>query len=556
MVRLDQLHGSGRIYLTQMGTHKEPYSLNNLADWLRTKYRLDVQILPPMKLDAAAWNPTRNQYVAEMLYEQLKREHPSLAADPNAYLIGFTDADMFSVENDWKFSHTQRDRKRAAVISAARLQDTFLEKLGNNPHGPIVDLDERLRRFLLKDIAMLYWHLPLNDNPSSLLQRFLPPDLPTEDIYVADLKPAEGKWGRAEDEPCVVLRYSPKDGIGPIAGDLIQSCPHKEYPAHDESQESFVLSLRYGILLDRHTDFYLPDSIPIEFERVTREGWKGPMGFGISGIHTYDKFLASTNDNMQTLQVVQPEGNGLVLRREPRWLPAWSFVKVPALAFVHYVDTDFSGSYYAMHWYLTPFENFSLARYDGEVETYLPCDNNTICYETGYRNRDGKELVFQRDAQRRLTKLTSPSGQWIGLSYGPMNHISEIADSHGRTVTYGYDDRNRLVTVTYPTGEIYSYTYDDSQRLLTFSVAADANSAPQLILRNFYRHGRLVRQELAGGRVYHYIYDPPAADANNVDSALVTTSEGEAFKVRFAGALSAIWQEPSPRPDSTREPAN
>ncbi len=536
VVSLDQLHGNGRIYLAQMGPHKAPYSLDKLAEWLRSKYHLDVQILPPMKLDHAAWNPTRKQYVAEMLCEQLKREHPDLAADPNAYLIGLTDADMFSAEYSWKFSHTQRDSKRAAVISAARLQDSFFDQLGVSAQVPVENLEARLRRFLLKDIARLYWRLPVNENPSSLLQRFLPPDLPTEDIRVADLDPGRGKWGRAEGDPCVVLRYTPKEGIRPTSGDLIQTCPDKDFPVHDESPETFVLSLRYGVLLDRHTDFYLPDSAPIEFERVTREGWRSPIAFGVSGIHNYDKYLAS-HDDMAHIQVIQPEGNWLLLRRDPRWLPVLDLVK--------YVDTNYSGNYYELRHHLTPFENFSLTRYDGQVETYLPCDDKVLCYETGYRNRDGKELVFKRDAQRRLTRLTSPAGEWISLSYGPTNHITEITDSRGRKVEYGYDDRNRLVTVTYPSGEIYSYTYDDSQRLLTFSVAGDANSIPQLVLRNYYRGGRLAKQELAGGRVYHYTYDPPEADAENVDSALVTTNDGTTFKVRFGGDISTVWELPS-----------
>ena len=138
-----------------------------------------------------------------------------------------------------------------------------------------------------------------------------------------------------------------------------------------------------------------------------------------------------------------------------------------------------------------------------------------------------------------------------------LNHISEIIDSQGRKVRYGYDDRNRLVTVSYPSGKIYSYTYDDSQHLLTFSVATDANSAPQLILRNYYRYGRLVKQELAGGHVYHYTYDPPMADADDVGSALVSSSEGVTFRVSFQRAESNVRELPSPSgPDSAENSPN
>ena len=46
VARLDELKGNGRVYLVQVGEHKDPYSLEDLAQWLRTKYALDVRILP------------------------------------------------------------------------------------------------------------------------------------------------------------------------------------------------------------------------------------------------------------------------------------------------------------------------------------------------------------------------------------------------------------------------------------------------------------------------------------------------------------------------------
>lgn len=76
-------------------------------------------------------------------------------------------------------------------------------------------------------------------------------------------------------------------------------------------------------------------------------------------------------------------------------------------------------------------------------------------------------------------------------------------------------------------------------------------------MRNYYRQGRLAKQELSGGRVYHYTYDPPEANADNIDSALVNTGDGATFKVEFEGDISTIWEFPSlSHPDATGEPAN
>jgi len=114
--RLDELKGNGRIYLVQMGEHKvhtrSMTSLSGCTRSMRWTCRLFRQLpstVPP---------GLRAQAVCrELLYEQIKREHPDLATNPNAYLIGFTDADMYSVLNGWKYTFTQRYESRFAVIS-------------------------------------------------------------------------------------------------------------------------------------------------------------------------------------------------------------------------------------------------------------------------------------------------------------------------------------------------------------------------------------------------------------------------------------------------------
>jgi hypothetical protein len=296
IVPVDQLTGSGTIYLVQIGPHVFPYALDDFAGWLRSKYALDVRVLQPMRLDMSTWDFWRMQFVAELLFEQVRREHPDLAADSKAYLISFIDADMYSVNHSWPFSYSQRDLKRAAVISGARLRDTFWERIGVDENTVDGHLQACMRRFLLKDIAVLYWHIPLSNDPNSVLHQTLEPDLPGEDIYLSDLDPARTRWGRFEGEPCIFLGYSSKSGIKPLPGTLIRSCDEEdESVQHDESTEIIEVDLRLGMLIDKHTDFYLPGSIPIDFRRTTRDGWKGPMGFGLSGTHNYDKYLASAD---------------------------------------------------------------------------------------------------------------------------------------------------------------------------------------------------------------------------------------------------------------------
>jgi YD repeat-containing protein len=221
---------------------------------------------------------------------------------------------------------------------------------------------------------------------------------------------------------------------------------------------------------------------------------------------------------------------------------------MPFQSFAKYVDTEYSGKYYEMHWRTIPFGHYDLKRYDGELKTFLPCsDSKLLCYLIGYRNAQGQELKFDRDANRRLMRLTSPNGSWLSLSYGPRDHISEMKDSRGRTVRYGYDEQNRLTTVTYPSGEVYHYEYDGTQHLLTFSVAPDAKAAPRIMLRNEYENGRVVKQTLADGDVYAYQY---SVDSNGiVRSASVRTPVGRVFNIEFLkGYSDSTVREQLPQP--------
>jgi YD repeat-containing protein len=539
VARAEELKGSGRIYLVQLGPHKAAYSLDEFALWLRSKYSLDVAVLPAMDLEPSTFDSSRagssraskGQYVAELICQQVKRKHPELAADKSAYIIGITEAEMYSVYYKWDSTFSQRDGDRAAIISVAGMQDSGWEQAREKADVANEHLQARLRRFLIKDIAVLYWHLPLNDDPTSLLRQTLYPDVAADDIYESDLDPARTHWGESMSEPCILLAYSTKDGVSTSSGAPIHECWSQNPPMFDESLEMFQVDLGAGLLIDRHTDFDLPDTIPIQFQRVTRDGWSGVNPFGISGTDNYDEFLESA-DNV-TITVIHADAGRDNVVREPRWLPILPLVK--------YVDTAFSGKFYEMRWHSSPFEHYDLKRFDGEVKTYLPCDSpKVLCYLTGYRNAQGQELKFERDGSRSLVRLTSPNKSWLRLIYGA-GGIYEIDDSRGRMVRYGYDSLNRMVSVTYPDGEIFHYEYDSLQHLLTFSVAPDAGTAPRVILRNEFAMGRIVRQTLEDGSTYDYSYE--SARDGSISVANVRTPDGRGFKIDFAGGDSTVHEQ-------------
>jgi len=540
VAQLSELKGTGRIYLVQLGPHTAPYSLEDLAKWLHSKYSLDVQILPPTAFNSSDWNPSRRQYVAELLYQRIEHEHPDLAANPDAYLIGFTDADMYPVYHNWPSTYAERDTlHRAAIISSDGLQDF-------PPFGAKADaalraqrLQAKLRRILLKNVAILYWHLPVNNDPTSVLHQPLDYDVPVDDIYQSDLDPDRTPWGRTEGPPCVFFAWSAKNGIQPLAGPLIRRCGEVQDPLPDPSIELFIVDVEQGTVFSKHTDFYLPDVIPIRFQRVIGQQWNRPMSFGVCGSNNYDDYLWSRND-MQNIGVAHAGwGSGDMVRVKSAFFSSISRDK--------WVDSYSSGRIDEMRWSATPFEHFDLKRFDGQVETFLSCNHGTQCAEIGLRNPESGQILFERDNLRRLTRLTSPNKSWISLTYtGPAMSVAQITDNRGYTVRYGYDARGRLTSVTYPAGQVLTYTYDDAQHLLTFSAAPNAKAAPRLLMRNEYDQGKLVKQTLASGKTYTYSYAPPAGGTPRTTT--IYMPGGAVYDVAIRGGASNIRERPSPLP--------
>ena len=548
IAQLSQLQGSGIVYLVQMGSHSQSYSLAEFAHWLHDKYAIDVQVLPAMAIDPSAWDAKRHQFVAEQLYAQLKQRHPDLALNPNAFLIGFTDADMYSVNQMWSSSFTQRDMLRAAVISSDDMGDTPWQLAHLAASAAIDRFRNRMRRILLKDVAILYWHLPLNNDPTSLLHNPLDPDIPTEDIYQSDLDPALSHAGQTVDDPCVYFTYSDKAGLALLPGSVVRDCGDVQDPIEDESVEVFEVVLRSGLLIDEHTDLYLPDTIPIAFQRITRDGGYGHQPFGISGSDNYDEVLGSA-DNIHVS--VESTNSYLDLIRVPQWLSILPLIKyVGGDRARAWVPSVRGGSYrtvwqYQLAWHALPFEHYDLQRFNGDTKTFLPCGDvqGLDCMLVDVHNSLGHELKIDRDSLRRLARITSPNGSWVSVGTESDRCIRAVHDSAGRTVLYGYGPARNLTSVTYSSGEVYRYTYDDAQHILSLAVSANADSQPRIVLRNEYQDKMLKKMMLPDGSVYTFDYN--STDRLKTHNATIHMPDGRIFDVGIGDALTTVHEIPA-----------
>lgn len=156
---------SGRIYLVLLGGTGIP-SMTELQSYYRKKFGLTVEILPLLQLDNAAMDQNRRQLVAEELIALMRRSFTKQAAEPGAIIIGITPYDMYIREKTWQFAFSLRQAGRFAVVSSARMNPVSFKL-------PVNDalMSARVRKMVTKNIGIMYYKLPQNDNPKSVLYR-------------------------------------------------------------------------------------------------------------------------------------------------------------------------------------------------------------------------------------------------------------------------------------------------------------------------------------------------------------------------------------------------
>jgi predicted Zn-dependent protease len=136
-----------------------------LTAYYRDRYSIRVTLLPAAPVDPAAVDRQRHQLVGEDVIASMERAYPDVVRDPGAVLIGLVDEDLYiRGRTDWEWAFGVRGEDRYAVVSTARMASAL---------GSFGGLEEftRLRKMVTRDIGVLYYGLPLNDDPDSVLYR-------------------------------------------------------------------------------------------------------------------------------------------------------------------------------------------------------------------------------------------------------------------------------------------------------------------------------------------------------------------------------------------------
>lgn len=155
--------GKEKLYLIPLNNFSTD-SLKRLVTYYKQKNGIDAIPTQPLPLRLAAIEKERQQLVAEEVIKLMKRSYPKLVADPNAILIGLTDEDMYIRKKNSQYAFSYRTQERFAVVSCARMNPV---NFGTPADNDLLDL--RMRKMILKNIGILYYQLPANNNPKSVL---------------------------------------------------------------------------------------------------------------------------------------------------------------------------------------------------------------------------------------------------------------------------------------------------------------------------------------------------------------------------------------------------
>ncbi len=146
-------------------------------------------------------------------------------------------------------------------------------------------LASRLQKMLTKNIAVLYFNLPLSDDYTSLLSAGV---LAGEqvDYMSGQIIGAKGHWA------------SLKNGGAPVIG--VTVAPGKPtswtmegvgYSAPNATWNISHADISVGLFLERKIDFYFDGEYPLEFARVYINGDDRPGQFGVGTMDSLDIFL-------------------------------------------------------------------------------------------------------------------------------------------------------------------------------------------------------------------------------------------------------------------------
>jgi YD repeat-containing protein len=469
------------VFLIPMGL-SETDNLDWAPDYYKAKLGIDAVVLPPAAWDPTLEDPHRHQLDANKCIEFLQRSYPELARDPFAILIGVTSHDMYIPNFHWSYAENWRAEDRFAIVSSARLHPPAPLD-GWNPEW----LNSRLQKLLTKNIAMLYFGLPMSSDYTSLLSGGVLSGSQIDKMG-GQVIGADGSWNS------FISSGDPGFTVYDVPGKpVLWRTDYLNQPVRDTEAQLFSTDLSLGLFVQQQTDFNLDDEYPLRFTRVYTSDDDRSRSFGIGATHTLDMFLVGQMGSCVD-RCMEDGARIHIIHQEQQ----------PGQLDTYAEPGGWSGPYTG-----------SKAEFDGKVWRVKRNDGWTFLFPyhpewlpqyvtvlTSFTDPAGHEYKMERGGSGDLLLIITPSGKWLRFENDPQHRIQRIVSWLGRTVRYEYDAGGRLIRATDSEGHVDTYSYDAKSEMLT---AGRANGST--ILTNAYSNdGYIKSQTVADGGKFEFSY--------------------------------------------------
>jgi YD repeat-containing protein len=467
-----------KVYLLPLGLSE---SIDWAPDYYKAKFGIDVTVLPPAPVDESLMDSKRNQLSAEKCFNTfMQGKYPEIGRDPSTLLVAVTSKDTYGAILGWNYVQNLRIG-RFAMISSARLHPpALLENV--NPEW----LTSRLEKMLTKNIAMLYFDVPMSSDYTSMMSGGV---LSGQEIDAmgGSLVGAERRWDPFWESGAPTINIYDIPGRNPLWS---RQWPGTALP--DTSAHMFSASLGAGLFLDYKADFVFPNEPGLQFTRIYRNQDDYHRAFGVGADHEFDMFLGGRMGI--AIDLILAGGHRIhFVHQAPKTGQRGDTYVPERFGQEGYVDMVLVGS------------TWQVRRVDGWTFFFSYCPQALPQYVTvltGFIDSAGRKYELKRDSFGALEEVRSPSGAWLHVENDSEHRIRRITGSDGRSMQYEYDDKGQLIRATASDGAVDSYAYDDKGQMLT---AAHGNGKP-VLTNEYYVDGYIKSQTMQDGERFEYHY--------------------------------------------------
>jgi RHS repeat-associated protein len=251
------------------------------------------------------------------------------------------------------------------------------------------------------------------------------------------------------------------------------------------------VDLSTGLYVMNQTDMYLPDVMPLSIDRTYRPNDEVSRRFGIGSSFSFEYFLYTTNEPVET-NLILPDGGRVRFQivNPGSYPPVWEANETPGPFYKARVTQAFDRP---DHWYVKLRDGtWYVIRAHGGMDAII--------------DRNGNEITITRSGPgyAPISQVTSPNGRWIQFQYDGQDRITQAQDLIGRTVHYQYNVDGLLDQVTDVAGGVTHYTYGPGP---TYGMLTITDPRGFVGLTNEYdSQGRVIKQTQADGTTFLFAY--------------------------------------------------